>query len=96
MKPAFSTSLFWDVKIENINFDKHARFVIARVLTRGNLKDWKQLQAYYGLDKIKQEVINIRYLDKRTLSFCHHILGIPKESFKCYNTEASIRKLWNY
>ncbi len=96
MKPTLNKALFWDTNYQNIDYEKHSRFVIERVLTRGNLQDWKELKLYYGLNKIKDEAINIRYLDKITLNFCHTFFNIQKNKFRCYNTEPSIRKLWNY
>ncbi len=96
MKPDINKALFWDVDCDNINYKEHARFVIERVLTRGNFDDWQELKRYYGLGKIKEEVVNIRYLDKITFNFCQKIFNIKKEKFRCYNTEPSIRKLWSY
>ena len=96
MKPILNKALFWDIDYQEIDFEKHARFVIERVLTRGNLQDWKELKRYYGLNKIKDEALNIRYLDKVTLNFCHTLFNIQKKEFRCYNTEPSIRQLWNY
>ena len=91
-----SKGLFWDVDFNSLNYKKHSRFIIERVLSRGSLHDWDELKGHYGVDKIKQEVVKIRYLDKRTFNFCHMIFEIPKKEFRCYNTRQSIRKLWNY
>jgi hypothetical protein len=96
MKPVFRKELFWDVDYDNIDFEDHARFVIGRVVMRGNLDDWNTLKEFYGLEKIRTEVVNIRYLDKRTLSYLSVILNIKKEDFRCYNTEPSIKALWDY
>jgi hypothetical protein len=96
MKPVFRKELFWDVDYDNIDFEDHARFVIGRVVMRGNLDDWNALKEFYGLEKIGSEVVNIRYLDKRTLSYLSAILNIKKEDFRCYNTEPSIKALWDY
>lgn len=95
-KPNFNKALFWDTDYNSIDFKKHARFVIERVLTRGNLDDWNELNKLYEIDKIKEEVVKIRYLDKITLNFCHTYFNIQKEKFRCYNTEPSIRELWSY
>jgi len=96
IKPKLNKALFWDTNYQNIDYTKHARFVIEKVITRGNLSDWKELKNYYGLNKIKDEVVKIRYLDKITLNFCHTFFNIQKNKFRCYNTEPSIQKLWNY
>ncbi len=91
-----SKTLFWDTDISQIDYDKNARHIIERVLQRGMLSDWFEIKNYYGLDRIKNEILQIRYLDKVSLNFCSKYFQIPKEQFKCYNTEQSIQKLWNY
>ncbi len=91
-----SKTLFWDTDINKLNYEKHARHIIERVLTHGMLKDWFEIKHYYGLERIKVEVLKIRYLDKVTLNFCSKYFKLPKKQFKCYNTEQSIRQLWNY
>ena len=89
-------SIFWDTRYESIDWDKHAAYVIDKVLHYGTLGDWKNILAYYGRDKIKQVVLDLRYMDKRALSFCSVYFHTPKEQFRCFNTEPSIRKQWNY
>jgi len=49
----------------------------------------------YGIERMRNEILQIRNLDKHTLNFCSKYFNIPKEQFKCYNTEQSIQKLWN-
>ena len=89
-------ALFWDTDINKLDYEKHARHIIERVLVRGTLNDWFEIKNYYGTDRIKSEVLKIRFLDKITLNFCSKYFQTPKQEFKCYNTEPSIRQLWNY
>jgi len=84
-KIEFRESLFWDVNIKNIDANKHKRFIIGRILQRGSFEDFLNLLDYYGEDEIKKEVVNIRYLDKKTLRFCSFYFGIPKKQFRSYN-----------
>ncbi len=91
-----SKTLFWDTDITKIDYEKNARHIIERVLMRGMLTDWFEIKKYYGTERIKNEIIKIRYLDKVTLNFCSKYFKIQKKQFKCYNTEPSIQKLWNY
>ncbi len=96
MELLFDKSLFWDVDIDSADLEKNARHIINRILLRGNINDWKQLKKFYGLDRIKEEVLKMRFLDKRTLNFCSFYFNIPKTEFRCYNTQQSIRELWNF
>ena len=94
MKPVFRKELFWDINFDSIDYETNARFVVERVVTRGNLKDWFTLKEFYGIDRIKSEVKNIRFLDKLTLNFLVSLFNIKKEEFRCFNTEQSIKELW--
>lgn len=89
-------SLFWDVDFNNIDYQKYSQFIINRVLLRGTIKDWQELKSYYGLERIKQEIIKMRYLDQKTLNFCSIYFNISKTEFKCYNIPPSTKELWNY
>ena len=96
MKPQLKKSLFWDIDYNTLDYEKNARFIIARVMMRGNLNDFFELKKYYGLDKIKQEVVKVKYLDKLTFNFCQVLFKLNKEDFRCYNTRQSIQEHWNY
>lgn len=92
----FSENLFWDVDLADIDYEKNANQIINRVLLRGNLTDWFEIKNFYGINQLKDEVIKMRYLDERTLSFCSVYFEIPKTEFRCYNTPQSVKQLWNY
>ncbi|MEM7040485.1 MAG: hypothetical protein AAF570_26200, partial [Bacteroidota bacterium] len=55
-----SPYLFWDVDPEKLDFEKHARLIVERVVTRGRIEDWQEIKRYYGLERIKAEVVKIR------------------------------------
>ena len=48
----FRSALFWDTKVEAINFLEHRRFVINRVLERGNEEEVCEIIRFYGRDVI--------------------------------------------
>ena len=84
-----SRVIFWDTNYDTIRWDEKARYVIARVVQFGSLKDWYEIKAYYGMDRIKQEMLQERDLDVRSLSFLSWIFDIPKEQFRCYTERLS-------
>lgn len=92
----FSKELFWDVDPESIDQDKHARFVIGRVLSRGMMSDFLELQRTYSKERIRRELPLCRSLDPKTVSFCSVYFGLKKENFKCYATKLSNQKHWIY
>ena len=89
-------SLFWDTSDHNIDWEKHSRYVIQRVVTRGSIQDWWEIKKYYGLARIENEILSIRNLDKKTLNFFSVYFTIPKQKFRCYIMKRSSPGHWNY
>ncbi len=59
-KLLFDPTLFWDVEI--IDIDRHADYVIARVLNFGDEKDLKNLRELYSDDRLIKVIKNRRAL----------------------------------
>ena len=91
-----SKIIFWDTDEEKVDYERNARYIISKVVMYGTIDDWKQIKSYYGLQRIKQEMLQERYLDKKALSFLSCILETPKEEFRCYTEQRSIPPHWNY
>ncbi|MBE6221034.1 MAG: hypothetical protein E7127_05295 [Rikenellaceae bacterium] len=52
----FRKTLFWDTKIENIDFTAHSRYVINRVFERGNEEEIQEVIRFYGRDVILDNI----------------------------------------
>lgn len=50
----FPPSLFWDTTIDKIDWQRHKRAVIERVMSRGNEEQKEEIRRYYGDDEIKK------------------------------------------
>ncbi|HSK14333.1 MAG TPA: hypothetical protein VK907_14025 [Phnomibacter sp.] len=91
-----SKKAFWDVRIEEINFEKHARYVMEKVFNNGSWSDQVATMRYYGLERIKEEVVEIEYLRKPVLAFLSAFLNIPKTDLKCYTKHQFQSIAWPY
>jgi hypothetical protein len=91
-----SRVIFWDTDYDKIDWDNKARYVIQRVVTRGNWSDWTTILEYYGLERIKAEMLRERYLDKKTLNFLSKLFDIPKDQFRCYILQQSNPPHWDF
>jgi len=89
MTPVFDSALFWDTDPGALDFEKNARWIIARVLQYGDLGDLRKLVAFYGWERIEKEMLQVRYLDKLTLNLLSVLFKIPKEKFRCYTWQQS-------
>ncbi|WMN11296.1 hypothetical protein QYS49_37870 [Marivirga salinae] len=92
----FSGHLFWDVEIEKINSDKHAPFLIERVLKKGNLEDLNLLSQIFETKKIVSIVKELKNLDPKSANFAHIYFDIPKNEMICYTKNPSQTKHWIY
>jgi hypothetical protein len=83
----FRKSLFWDAKLEEMSLEVDASLIIQRVLERGNTEEWQKMKAIYGLEKIRLEALNARYLTRETLCFCSVYFSEPEENFRSWQTQ---------
>ena len=70
--------LFWDVKFSRLDYKKNADFIIARVLSFGDLDDYKAIKKKYGLKKIKNVAKKINYFNKKSQNFWSFIFNFSK------------------
>lgn len=59
LREKFRAAIFWDTDIESIDLTKNKRFVIKRILERGNEQEIQELITMYTLPVIKTEVNNL-------------------------------------
>jgi hypothetical protein len=91
-----SKTLFWDVDISTLDAQKHAAFIVERVLSRGKWEEFKLILAYYGKKKVGEIATQLRYMDKIVLAFCMTYFDLPKENFRCYTERQLHPTYWNY
>ena len=91
-----SKILFWDVDFSALDPEKHASFIITRVLMKGTFKDWNEIKNIYGTERIKDIAVKTKFLDTLTLNFCSVYFTIPKEKFRCYIMKQLTTFPWTY
>jgi hypothetical protein len=92
----FTASLFWDVANETIDFEKHRRWVVQRVLEYGRIEDWRVIRELYGLEGVVEAAQQARTLDPKAHAFLCLISGKPKDSFRCFTTKPYTQLHWAY
>jgi hypothetical protein len=91
----FSPYLFWDMDMEMFDLQKNKEHLIYKVVEFGQLSDWRKLLLLYGADEVKKTVLNIRNLEKTTLSFLAFFFNIDQTEFRCFTSKPSARNFWN-
>jgi hypothetical protein len=85
MIPSISKKAFWDISFDELDFEKSSLYVMEKVLNYGSWDDQVGIMKYYGLPRIRKEIVTARYLRKLVLSFLCTILQRQKTDFFCYN-----------
>lgn len=96
MQISLRPSLFWDTDVNTIDLHRHKAAVIERIVTRGRWEEFRELLQYYGKPTVKEVLLNARWLDKRTLSFCSAIFEMPITAFRCYKLAQLNPEHWDY
>jgi hypothetical protein len=78
-----------------LDFEKSKSQIIYHVVEYGLMSDWLLVQKIYPLEEIKTVVLNLRSLDKVTLSYLAHFFKIDKTKFRCYTSSQSAQSFWN-
>jgi hypothetical protein len=81
--------LFWDCNVDMLDPDVDVKLILERVFTRGSENDEKEIFSYYGKETIKNTILEINYLDRKTLNYLSIIFDISKEQFRCYRKSLS-------
>ncbi len=94
--PPISKKAFWDVRFEDLNYEKSSLFIIQKVFNYGSWEDQIAVLKYYGTQRVKTEIVGASYLRKPVLSFLCTILDLKKTDFTCYIKQQLNPIPWNY
>ena len=87
-------SYFWDIDLtpgKSIS----TRLIVERIFTLGTLAEVALLIKYFGKEDVENVLINLNYLDPKTLNFASKFFNKSKKSFKCYIRKQLTPQLWN-
>jgi hypothetical protein len=95
-KPVLSKQAFWDVDMDTIDYEKNAGHVIQKVFDRGTIDDIISILNFYSDKKIKDALLNARYLMNSTMSFACALFGLKLEDFRCYKLKQLNPSAWPF
>ena len=84
IKPVFHRRIFWDVDFDKLDYDAKANFVIERVFERGDVDDIRNCRRYYGDEKVREALLNAKFLPLSRIYLASAVIDRPIEAFRCY------------
>ena len=88
--------LFWEYDINALQLDADEQVIVPRIAMRGRVDDIRFLFRHYGMERIKNILLQVPYLDKYTLSLFSLLLNEPQENFRCYKRKQLNQPFWNF
>ena len=85
------SSLFWDIDISKLDWNRHKQLIVERVIQRGTLSAIKEVTEHYGIRELKSIIRQIPYLEKRDIAFVNIYFDIPLKELKCYTRKRLAR-----
>ena len=95
-KPLFDKRIFWDVDFEKLDYQGKASFIIERVFDRGDVEDIRQCRRYYGDEKIKEVLLNAKFLSLGRIYLASAVIEEPLNAFRCYKLRQLNPELYPY
>ena len=89
-----SPHLFWDTDATTLDPEVHFRYIIPRVMDRGNYSDVKHVWDAYGAERVKEALTQCRCLNKRTISFFANQFGVKPTAFRAFDTSTH-KQTWD-
>ena len=94
--PNISNTAFWDINMEELDFEKSSLFVMEKVFNYGSWNDQVEIIKFYTLPRIQKQIVYASYLRKPVLSFLCAILLLKKTDFLCYKKMQLNPQPWIY
>jgi hypothetical protein len=80
MKTTEKQSLFWDVRLEDLDEKRHQDFIIQRILEKGDLDDLRWAISFYGSDSVESVFLkNFGKTDSKSQNFWCIYFNINKK-----------------
>jgi len=94
--PAEVRALFWDCDPDGITLERHADFVLGRVLSRGDWKAVRWLRGTVGDEAVADYLARTsgRLLSPRQLRLWETILDLPRERVTAW-IQRPERRVWD-
>ncbi|MFN5317627.1 MAG: DUF6922 domain-containing protein [Bacteroidia bacterium] len=96
LKPNLNPRIFWDVRFDDLDYEKYANFIIERVFERGDVEDIRQTRRFYGDDRVKLALTQAKWLGESTLTLAQALFDNDKNAYRCYILRQSNPGLFSY
>ncbi|HUW92488.1 MAG TPA: hypothetical protein VMV74_04950 [Bacteroidales bacterium] len=88
-------SYFWDIDITSGKVISK-RLVIERIFNFGTIAEIAFVIRYYGKEEVEKILLNLNFIDPKTLNFVSKYFNRSKKEFRCFTRRQLIPQHWDY
>lgn len=82
--------IFWDIDINNLDYENHKRYTIERILQYGRTEHVNWMRKNFSDDDIIDIVKCSKIIDRRTANFWSIHFGINKDEILCFTKQSAM------
>jgi len=82
--------LFWDTDPSALDEDRHATWILERILERGTLAQWREARDRYGRDRLLRALQSSRRISRKSAAWLAACLDVPVESFAAWENKSDV------
>ena len=90
-----SKTAFWDIDFDALDCQNSSPFIINKVFNYGTFTDQLAIIKFYGIERIKAEVVQGAYFRKPVFEFICGYFNLDKSLFKSYLLRQQQPNYWN-
>jgi len=95
--PKISSHLFWDVDKSKIDYQNMKKFIVERVIERGDKNDFYTiLQLYGGPEGVREIVKKANFDNPRDEAMARVLFNLKKKEMECYKRKQLRKKHLGY
>jgi len=88
-------SYFWDIDITSGKVISK-RLVIERIFNFGTIAEIAFVIRYYGKEEVEKILLNLNFIDPKTLNFVSKYFNRSKKEFRCFTRRQLIPQHWDW
>ncbi len=96
LKPNLTRTAFWEVDWYTLDFQADSLLVMNKVFSCGSWTDMLEVLRFYGIDRVRCEVVQAAYFKRTALSFLCLILDLHESDFTAYQHRQTRQSVWNH
>ncbi|MDQ3021814.1 MAG: hypothetical protein M3R36_14770 [Bacteroidota bacterium] len=82
--------IFWDIDIDNLDYENHKRYTIERILQYGLTEHINWMLEHFDKEDIAEAVKKSRSIDRKTANYWSIHLEISKDEILCFTNQSAM------